>query len=186
MKTAQCAPLKHHYEECAERVKHQEEQHGKPSEDCVEECKLRICSSRERRTDLTHYSLPYDALRQPVRRSKAFPPATIDNKPHFQLYTTVDWESKRSTAMRWTSTKCHIARPATACIAISIYTVPFNPHRFVCDDLPFVCTFYVGAWEEFHERFEYFAYDWMPNTQQCFVESLKRHLRSYGTRDISL
>jgi uncharacterized protein YecT (DUF1311 family) len=38
LKTAQCAPLKHHYDECAERVKHQEEQHGKASEDCVEEC----------------------------------------------------------------------------------------------------------------------------------------------------
>ncbi|KAF7192439.1 Cytochrome b-c1 complex subunit 6, mitochondrial [Pseudocercospora fuligena] len=37
LKSAQCAPLKHHYDECAERVKHQEEQYGKASEDCVEE-----------------------------------------------------------------------------------------------------------------------------------------------------
>lgn len=39
MKTAQCAPLKHHYDECAERVQQQEEEHGKAQEDCVEECK---------------------------------------------------------------------------------------------------------------------------------------------------
>ena len=39
MKTPQCAPLKHHYEECAERVQQQEEEHGKAQEDCVEECK---------------------------------------------------------------------------------------------------------------------------------------------------
>jgi hypothetical protein len=44
MKTPQCAPLKHHYDECAERVQQQEEEHGKAQEDCVEECKsfLRI------------------------------------------------------------------------------------------------------------------------------------------------
>lgn len=41
MKTQQCAPLKHHYDECAERVtKQQEENDGKAEEDCVEECKL--------------------------------------------------------------------------------------------------------------------------------------------------
>ncbi len=38
MRTAQCAPLKHHYDECAERVQQQEKEHGKAQEDCVEEC----------------------------------------------------------------------------------------------------------------------------------------------------
>lgn len=38
MKTQQCAPLKHHYDECVERVQQQEEEHGKAQEDCVEEC----------------------------------------------------------------------------------------------------------------------------------------------------
>ncbi|KAK5114417.1 hypothetical protein LTR85_010240 [Meristemomyces frigidus] len=37
MKTQQCAPAKHHYDECAERVTEQHEQHGKAHEDCVEE-----------------------------------------------------------------------------------------------------------------------------------------------------
>jgi hypothetical protein len=40
MRTRECAPLKHHYDECAERVQQQEEEHGKAQEDCVEECKL--------------------------------------------------------------------------------------------------------------------------------------------------
>lgn len=40
LKTPACAPLKHHYDECAERVQHQEEQHGKAEEDCVEECEF--------------------------------------------------------------------------------------------------------------------------------------------------
>lgn len=39
MKTQQCAPLKHHYDECAERVQQQQEENGKADEDCVEECK---------------------------------------------------------------------------------------------------------------------------------------------------
>lgn len=36
----QCAPHKHHYDECAERVMKQEEESedGKAKEDCVEEC----------------------------------------------------------------------------------------------------------------------------------------------------
>nr|POE47226.1 cytochrome b-c1 complex subunit 6 [Quercus suber] len=37
MKTQQCAPLKHHYDECAERVTKQQEENGKADEDCVEE-----------------------------------------------------------------------------------------------------------------------------------------------------
>ncbi|OQO13220.1 hypothetical protein B0A48_01448 [Cryoendolithus antarcticus] len=37
LRTSQCAPLKHHYDECAERVQQQQEEHGKAEEDCVEE-----------------------------------------------------------------------------------------------------------------------------------------------------
>ena len=40
MKSQQCAPLKHHYDECAERVMKQQEETGKAEEDCVEECKF--------------------------------------------------------------------------------------------------------------------------------------------------
>ncbi|KAL2059370.1 hypothetical protein ABVK25_000663 [Lepraria finkii] len=39
-KSAQCAPAKHHYEDCAERVtkQHENPDHKGPKEDCVEEC----------------------------------------------------------------------------------------------------------------------------------------------------
>ncbi|GAB7350476.1 hypothetical protein MBLNU459_g1072t1 [Dothideomycetes sp. NU459] len=33
----ECAPAKHHYDHCVERVTSQQEQHGKAHEDCVEE-----------------------------------------------------------------------------------------------------------------------------------------------------
>lgn len=39
MKTPACAPAKHHYDECAERVQGQIDENGKADEDCVEECK---------------------------------------------------------------------------------------------------------------------------------------------------
>lgn len=38
MNTSQCAPAKHHYDECAERVTKQIDENGKADEDCVEEC----------------------------------------------------------------------------------------------------------------------------------------------------
>jgi len=37
LRSAQCAPAKHHYDECAERVTKQQEETGKAEEDCVEE-----------------------------------------------------------------------------------------------------------------------------------------------------
>jgi hypothetical protein len=40
LRSAQCAPAKHHYDECAERVTKQQEENGKADEDCVEECKI--------------------------------------------------------------------------------------------------------------------------------------------------
>lgn len=42
--SAQCAPFKHHYDECVERVTRQEEDedHKGPKEDCVEECKFSV------------------------------------------------------------------------------------------------------------------------------------------------
>ncbi|KAI9871870.1 MAG: ubiquinol--cytochrome-c reductase subunit 6 [Pleopsidium flavum] len=40
-KSAQCAPLKHHYDSCVERVneQHEDPNHKGPKENCVEECK---------------------------------------------------------------------------------------------------------------------------------------------------
>jgi len=41
MKTQSCAPIKHHYDECVERVTSQmEENDGKSKENCVEECNV--------------------------------------------------------------------------------------------------------------------------------------------------
>lgn len=56
MNTPGCAPYKHHYEECAERVTKQIEEDGKASEDCVEECKstlvlVRTCKTMPFYTD---------------------------------------------------------------------------------------------------------------------------------------
>jgi hypothetical protein len=77
MKSQQCAPLKHHYDECAERVMKQQEETGKAEEDCVEECKSRMqperCGNAEDVPNLlqrilTIYSLPPDALRLRLRR----------------------------------------------------------------------------------------------------------------------
>lgn len=38
--SAQCAPAKHHFDECVERVHQQEETDGEAKEDCVEECRF--------------------------------------------------------------------------------------------------------------------------------------------------
>jgi len=35
--SSQCAPAKHHFDECVERVQQQESE-GEAKEDCVEEC----------------------------------------------------------------------------------------------------------------------------------------------------
>ncbi len=40
----QCAPAKHHFDECVERVTNASEEHG-AKEDCVEECESTISSS---------------------------------------------------------------------------------------------------------------------------------------------
>lgn len=42
--SAQCAPYKHHFEECVERVTRQQEDedYKGPKEDCVEECKYSV------------------------------------------------------------------------------------------------------------------------------------------------
>ena len=82
MKSQQCAPLKHHYDECAERVTQQQEENGKADEDCVEECMLKptpdhcqhvwellASCSEEYKHILTYDSLPPHALRIRLRRS---------------------------------------------------------------------------------------------------------------------
>lgn len=40
--SAQCAPFKHHFDECVERVhaQHSDAGHKGPKEDCVEECEF--------------------------------------------------------------------------------------------------------------------------------------------------
>lgn len=43
----QCAPAKHHYDECVERVTSQQD-NGGAKEDCVEECKYKPCHLAER------------------------------------------------------------------------------------------------------------------------------------------
>lgn len=45
--SAQCAPYKHHYDECVERVLRQEEDEDfkGTKEDCVEECKFNMIST---------------------------------------------------------------------------------------------------------------------------------------------
>ena len=93
MKSQQCAPLKHHYDECAERVQQQQEENGKADEDCVEECKLRILeeplealAAFVSRTPpskcliLTMYSLPPHALRLRLRRSQALQAAQVKHQ----------------------------------------------------------------------------------------------------------
>ena len=86
MRTKQCAPLKHHYDECAERVQQQEEEKGKAEEDCVEECKSYIppCDALQycqlEKIHLTLLSLPHDALRQPMRCTEALLAAAINHE----------------------------------------------------------------------------------------------------------
>lgn len=46
----QCAPAKHHYDECVERVTSQEADGG-AKEDCVEECKSNFADSPRSRTE---------------------------------------------------------------------------------------------------------------------------------------
>ncbi|MCJ1365482.1 hypothetical protein MMC16_004604 [Acarospora aff. strigata] len=48
-KSAQCAPLKHHYDECVERVTEQNDNpdHKGPKESCVEECEFALFFSHQ-------------------------------------------------------------------------------------------------------------------------------------------
>jgi hypothetical protein len=57
-KSAQCAPAKHHYDACAERVRsqHENKEHKGPKEDCVEECEY-----------ISPYSLIWRGRRRKIR-----------------------------------------------------------------------------------------------------------------------
>ena len=83
MKTKACAPAKHHYDECAERVTEQHEQHGKAHEDCVEECKSNPLPLPFRRHDYfiltVSTSFPPHALRHQLRRAQAFQAAAVND-----------------------------------------------------------------------------------------------------------
>lgn len=48
-KSAECAPHKHHYDDCVERVTKQQEENGKADEDCVEECEYCAVPSEQLR-----------------------------------------------------------------------------------------------------------------------------------------
>jgi hypothetical protein len=48
-KSAECAPHKHHYDHCVERVTKQQEENGKADEDCVEECEYTVVPSERLR-----------------------------------------------------------------------------------------------------------------------------------------
>ena len=48
-KSSECAPYKHHYDHCVERVTKQQEENGKAEEDCVEECEYWILSGEQLR-----------------------------------------------------------------------------------------------------------------------------------------
>lgn len=48
-KSAECAPHKHHYDHCVERVTKQQEENGKADEDCVEECEYCSLSGEQLR-----------------------------------------------------------------------------------------------------------------------------------------
>lgn len=55
--SAQCAPYKHHFDECVERVTRQQEDedYKGPKEDCVEECKYSIGSASRQRIVIPRY-----------------------------------------------------------------------------------------------------------------------------------
>ena len=82
--SAHCAPAKHHYDECVERVTQQQEDedYKGPKEDCVEECEYSQSlpefrsSATQPGLPLRHIlikidSLPPRPLRDPVRRPQA-------------------------------------------------------------------------------------------------------------------
>lgn len=45
--SSECAPAKHHYDHCVERVTKQQEENGKADENCVEECEYCLVSSKQ-------------------------------------------------------------------------------------------------------------------------------------------
>ena len=137
LKTKECAPLKHHYDECAERVKHQEETHGKANEDCVEECEY-ISNTAAGHTpasaQLKYQSkangrcrLPYDALRRTMRGAQAFPTAKVNDNERPPLssgaHHAMGGPSHGLGHALWSGACFEAIEPQSACIAVSIYIV---------------------------------------------------------------
>ena len=147
LKTAQCAPLKHHYDECAERVQKQEEENGKAEEDCVEECKLlpydlcnasagglsvteqpknRAMQSQIRTiTDLRNNSLPHDALCKPVRGTQAVQAAAVDDIDANEPWS---WRSQDEPAEHCMPSSEEVVESDVMCTACK-YTVLFRRCR---------------------------------------------------------
>ena len=81
----ECASLKHHYDECAERVTRQQENedHKGPKEDCVEECEfwclymLMAYTVLNTNETLLPSSLPSATLRHSMRCTEALPPIKV-------------------------------------------------------------------------------------------------------------
>jgi hypothetical protein len=98
LRSAQCAPAKHHYDECAERVTKQQEETGKAEEDCVEECEYhRLARDAHKfRTDIPICpSLPHDALRHSMRRSQALQGPAVNGEHEQQASAPCSTPAKR-------------------------------------------------------------------------------------------
>lgn len=73
----ECAPAKHHFDECVERVTAAQSEEGGAKEDCVEECKLYVLIVHEFYMStaltwlVTQNSLPPCPLRYRLRRAQA-------------------------------------------------------------------------------------------------------------------
>lgn len=78
MKSSECAPAKHHYDHCVERVEKQQEEDGKAKEDCVEECTFSQTQSIHDTIADSSLSLPPHALRNRLCRPQALQAAPID------------------------------------------------------------------------------------------------------------
>lgn len=104
-RTAKCAPLKHHFEECAERVTAQQEDtdHKGPKEDCVEECEFFLVL------------LPYFYL-------SAIP---LQLRFSFSL-----WEKQSLGGTLKSGTEGKITLFASPLPSQSLFTLPLRPIRF--------------------------------------------------------
>jgi hypothetical protein len=72
--SAQCAPAKHHFDECVERVQQQESEGG-AKEDCVEECKYPIRNGPMQTPEKRITDLTIQSSTSPTALPPALPPS---------------------------------------------------------------------------------------------------------------